>query len=268
LGKAGPTELIHMAFKVASNPTFAPCIIYCDEIEQILAPSAKKKKGAPADAEGPARFATDLVAYAQGFLEQQHRVLVVGCSSEPEKADPKHMKALFYEGAKQERGGKNLYMPYPDYPSRVIIWKEAIKEAISLGATQWRGNHPSFLPTGWRADEGPRPESQPIELPEEFDFSTLAHISQGYSAGSVRKAVKQTLTRRRVDRLEKRPLKEKEFITALSRCPITYPEDNARFTDFTAEITRLAEVRDARKAELKSADEGDDKKKGGKKKKK
>jgi hypothetical protein len=270
LGKTGPTELVHMAFKVAADPSMVPCVIYVDEIEQILAPGGKKKKGAPADAEGPSRFATDLAAYAATALTQKDRVIMIGCTSEPEKADPKHMKNLFYEGPKQERGGKNLYMPYPDYPSRVIIWKEAIKEAISLGATQWRGNHPSYLPTGWRADEGPRPPSVPIELSEEFDFSTLAHISQGYSAGSVRQAVKQTLTRRRVDRLEKRPLKEKEFITALSRCPITYPEDYARFTDFTAEITRLAEVREARKAELKSAEGGDDAKgakKGGKKKK-
>lgn len=266
LGKTGPTELIHMAFKLAADPSMVPCVIYVDEIEQILAPGGgKKKKGAAADAEGPSRFATDLAAYAAQALTQKDRVILIGCTSEPEKADQKQMKNLFYEGPKQERGGKNLYMPYPDYPSRVIIWKEAIKEAISLGATQWRGNHPSYLPTGWRPDEGPRPPSLPIELSEEFDFSTLAHISQGYSAGSIRKAVKQTLTRRRVDRLEKRPLKEKEFITALSRCPITYAEDYQRYTDFTADITRLHEVREARKAELKATQDGDD---GGKKKKK
>jgi hypothetical protein len=114
-----------------------------------------------------------------------------------------------------------------------------------------------------------RPDFVPVHLDDDFDLSTLAHISEGYTAGSIRKAVKQTLTKRRVERLNKRELKEKEFVSALSRCPVNYQEDDVKYRDFTAEITGLKEVRDRIFAKKNEGEGGGDDKKGkGKKKKK
>ena len=137
-------------------------------------------------------------------------------------------------------------------------------EALTSGASEWNGAHPCYLPLGWRAAPGPRPEFVPVHLDDQFDFSTLAHISEGYTAGSIRRAVKQTLSKRRVERLSKRELKEKEFVSALSRCPVNYQEDDLKYRDFTAEITGLKDTRDRVFAKL-HADEGED---GGKGKKK
>merc|ERR1740138_611038 len=183
-----------------------------------------------------------------------------GKKAKSDGGDPKDIKSLF---------DKKLYLPKPDYASRVMIWQKAIMEALTLGSSEWSGNHPSYLPTGWRDEPGARPEFVPVHLDDEFDLSTLAHISEGYTAGSIRKAVKQTLTKRRVDRLGKRELKEKEFVSALSRCPVNYQEDDLKYRDFTAEITGLKATRDrifAKKNEGEGG--GDDKGKKGKKKKK
>ena len=104
-------------------------------------------------------------------------------------------------------------------------------------------------------------------IPDNLDVSTLAHISEGYSAGGICKAVSQTITKRRVQRLDKRSLLEEEFIGALSRCPITYVDDDVKFRDFTAEITGLRDARDKiRKALAAAQDDGDGKAKKGQKK--
>lgn len=260
-GKTGPTKLMHMAFTVARDPSMAPAVIYIDECDQMLAKGAgkgKKAKSAGGD-EGPARFKKDLLTYAGNALGLEHRVIIIGCSSEPQGGDPKDIKSLF---------DKKLYLPKPDYASRVMIWQKAIMEALTLGSSEWSGNHPSYLPTGWRDEPGARPEFVPVHLDDEFDLSTLAHISEGYTAGSIRKAVKQTLTKRRVDRLGKRELKEKEFVSALSRCPVNYQEDDLKYRDFTAEITGLKETRDRIFAKKNEGEGGGDDKKKGKKKKK
>jgi hypothetical protein len=54
------------------------------------------------------------------------------------------------------------------------------------------------------------------KLDSEFPLHTLAHISNGYSAGSIRKACEFVLTPHRLEALDKRPLKATEFIGPLS----------------------------------------------------
>merc|ERR1719399_875429 len=147
-----------------------------------------------------------------------------------------------------------------------MIWRRAIEEAISHGSSEWQGDHPCFRPRGWRPEQKEKPSTVQFELPDEFDLSILAHISQCYSAGSIRRAVKHTLSKRRVERLSKRPLTEREFVSALSRCPVTYETDDRKFREFTDNITGLSTRRDEIKAKL-AGDGGDDKKKGGGKKK-
>jgi len=248
-----------MVFKVAKDPSMAPAVIYIDECEKILAGGGKKKKG---DNDGPGRFAKDLIKYADIALLPEDRVIIIGATSKPWDGALAQFKSLF---------NKHLFMPKPDYASRVMIWQRAIMEALTRGSSEWFGNHPCFQPIGWRDEPPPRPEYVPVELPEDFDISTLAHISEGYTAGSIRKAVKQTLTTRRVERLDKRPLTEKEFISAMSRCLMLDSDEEKKFRAFTGDVTGLTDAQEKAKKKL-NGDDGDDggkkKKKGGKKKKK
>lgn len=171
---------------------------------------------------------------------------------------------------------RRLFLPYPQYSSVLMLWKTALADVL-------------------------RPYKR--HLPAEFDVSSLAHISIGYatatpdslgdglrwpsmcltplpcapgfhsySAGSIVKAVKATMTERRIDRLDKRPLTEAEFIQALSRCPRTFNSDNKQFRKFTDAITGLEAARNAVRDAAAGDDDGGKGKKGkkgkGKKKKK
>ena len=61
---------------------------------------------------------------------------------------------------------KAIYFPFPDYSTRRLMWKTFIEE---LGGV----------------------------LRPDFPLSTLAHISHGYSAGSLKKSVESVLTKYR-----------------------------------------------------------------------
>lgn len=54
-------------------------------------------------------------------------------------------------------------------------------------------------------------------MPSTVDLSTLAHVSEGYTAGSIYCSVKTTLTPRRVHRIAKRPLLSSEFLGVLAQ---------------------------------------------------
>lgn len=47
-------------------------------------------------------------------------------------------------------------------------------------------------------------QSVDATLPEDFDFSSLAHVSMGFSCGAIVRAVKSTLTARRLYRVRER----------------------------------------------------------------
>merc|ERR1711998_784025 len=102
---------------------------------------------------------------------------------------------------------------------------------------------------------GSQPRPLLAEIPDEFDLSTLARISYGFSAGAIHRCVKKTLTKRRVDRLDKRALTESEFINSLAleaskgQSNYTYAEDLERYNAFTAMITDLTARRDLIEAE-------------------
>ena len=126
------------------------------------------------------------------------------------------MQIFTGEPEKQGFFEKFLFFPYPGYPDRVMLWKHFVKKCLN--------------------GEGGKKE-----VPDNFDISSLAHISEGYSAGAIYKAVRQTLTPRRVQSIEggKRPLTETEFINALARQEVTYQSDAKKYMDFTCKITDL-----------------------------
>jgi SpoVK/Ycf46/Vps4 family AAA+-type ATPase len=232
-GKNGPTKLIHMAFLLGKASQYQPILIYIDECEQIFQGGSKKK----ISSEGPTRFKKDLVTYIKA-LEKEDRLFIIGTSSDPSLGDPKEYKSFF---------DKFLHIPYPDYASRMLLWKTCILETIK--------KHAKIL--GIKA-----------MVHDELNLSTLAHISEGYSSGGIVKAIETTLTSRRVECLDKRKLREDEFIGALSRETATFVDDNEKFKAFTAIITGLKETRDKiRQQAIENAGKGQDEKKKDKKKK-
>jgi IQ and AAA domain-containing protein len=56
-----------------------------------------------------------------------------------------------------------------------------------------------------------------MALPPGLDLSTLAHVSEGFSAGSIAAAVTKTMTQRRVQRMSKRQLLCGEFLSGLAQ---------------------------------------------------
>jgi len=241
------------------DPTYAPVVIYLDDALDFFQAGGKKKaKGAGANP--MAKFQKDLMIYKNQALKLEDRVVIIGASKLTEENAGKDLakidfKTIKYNGGKgkPEKQGffeKFLYFPYPDYPDRVLLWNHSIKTLLNKTAQQQQ------------ATIGNR-----VSVPDGFDISSLAHITEGFSAGAIYSAVKSTLTARRVQSLEKRPLVETEFINTLARQEITYTQDNDMYTKFTCKITdldkRKKEIEDAKKA----AEGGGDEKKGAKKKK-
>ena len=112
----------------------------------------KKKKGAPkvkkhkaSDPMNPVRIKKALVKWRAKFLDDKTRVTVIGCTAEPENGSHKDFKKFF---------DKSIYFPFPDYTTRRLMWKTFIEKN--------RG-----------------------KIKNDFPLSTLAHISVGYSAGSI-----------------------------------------------------------------------------------
>ena len=126
---------------------------------------------------------------------------------------------------------KAIYFPFPDYTTRRLMWKTFIE------------------------DKGK------FKLTPEFPLSTLAHISEGYSAGSIKKTCENVLTEFRRSKLEQRPLALSEFIGPLSLCGCTDQDANEEFKKFTDIVTGDKARRDK---ELKAlmGDEGADPKTG------
>eukprot|EP00981_Chlorochromonas_danica_P013134 scaffold5903_cov165-Ochromonas_danica.AAC.9 len=269
-GKSGPTKLVHMVMTVARDPAMQPVVIYIDECEQFFTGGKKSK-----DKEGPSRFKKDLLLYKNQALGPEHRVVIIGTTKQPELGDVKDMKSFF---------DKVLFMPYPDYASRVLIWKKYIEEKIRDGLIYNDSVAQTVNPNGNATPAPPPPigssaaQKKPMSEEEiqmrirfgmeRINISSLAHVSEGYSAGSIARAVRMIITNRRVTMLKLRPLANVDFIDSLAQQDVSYQDDRATFLEFTRVITGLAERRKKVEAIIsgESLDKKKDKKKGGKKK--
>ena len=244
IGKPDTAKLLHLAFTVAKDPSMQPAVIYIDDVDMIFGGGKKKDK------EGPSRFKADLSKYI-GSLEREHSVVVIGCSKleSGERGtqlggDDKDLNACF---------DRKLYIPAPNYATRTMMWTQFMREAL--------GHEP----------------------PSSIDVSSLAQITEGYTAGGIKAAITSTITTRRMERIEKNPLTEAEFLRALSRQPRVYREKNKAFQDFMCDVDGpvfesdkifmnkylfgfkktmgLSAAREKEKARIASAENGDDKKK-------
>jgi len=180
---------------------------------------------------GPERLKQVIMDYKKRYLTKQDRVIIIGNCNRPmdiSDGDMKDVRAFF---------DKYLYVPWPQYSSLCRLWSTLIEKALD-------GEN----------------------VPDDFDISTLARVSQGYTAGAIAYAVKSVLTPRRVKMMALRPLEESEFLNPLSQCPNDYAAQHKEFREFTRNITGL----EKRRVELLNDLVGDEKgkKKKGKKKKK
>jgi ATP-dependent 26S proteasome regulatory subunit len=141
---------------------YQPAIIYIDEAEKIWPAKKKggKKKGKKKKEGGNSsitKMKKILPKWKAKFMNDDTRVTIIACTSEVEDASKKEMKKFF---------DRAIYFPFPEYTTRRLMWKTFIEE---LGG----------------------------QLTSNFPISTLAHISAGYSAGSIRKTCEKVLTKYR-----------------------------------------------------------------------
>lgn len=120
----------------------------------------------------PNRIEKALSKWRSKWITDETRITIVGCTSEPQEGNKKKFKKFF---------DKAIYFPFPDYTTRRLMWKTFITD---LGG----------------------------KLKNDFPMSTLAHISAGYSAGSIKRTCENVLTDFRKSKVSSNKLKLTLFI--------------------------------------------------------
>ena len=229
-GKKEEEKLIASVMVTAKE--YQPSIIYIDECQKVWPGKAKKgkkgkgaKKKKASDPSNPARIKKAIKKWKDKFIDDKTRICIIGCTSEPQGGSKKDFAKLF---------DKTIYFPFPDYSTRRLMWKTFI-------------------------------EQHGGKMKQDFPLSTLAHISNGYSAGSIKKTVEKVLTEYRIKHQETRALTLPEFIGPLSQCDQTMDDAYEEYLNFTDDITGQKKARQALMIAA-DGDEGGPKKKGKKKK--
>lgn len=222
------TTLIHMAFTVAKEKEYAPVIILLDNCHEFFAGKSKKGKMAGKDdASGMdmSRFQKDLLIYKNQALKKEDRVLVMGCTDVPDKADLKLLKWKGPKGKPEKQGmfERSLYFPRPGHADRAILWKALLQKRVS----KFQGCAPGD------------------KLP--LNFGVMASLSDGKSGGQIAEAIDFVLTEERVSNLSTRtPLAESEFEGYLDMCPPTADEGD-KYLSFLRSVSGIDAILKARK---------------------
>jgi hypothetical protein len=177
-------------------------------------------------ADDPARIKKDLITYMKA-LTPYDNIIIIGNSREPWNADNlKEMREVF---------DRFLYIPWPDYSASLNMWNAFVKKKLGTA-----------------------------EIPESLDLCTLARVSEGYTPGTIIKAVETVLTERTLKMRNKRPLKIERFIDVLSRHPRLKKDNEPKFREFTEDVSQMTARYDAiqKAAKAGGGDGGKDAKKG------
>jgi SpoVK/Ycf46/Vps4 family AAA+-type ATPase len=194
-----------------------PVVIYLDNCEQFFLGGKKAKS----DKEGATRFKKDLHTYKNSAITKENRVLIVGTSSAPDTAELKDLKAFF---------DKFLYIPPPNYASRLLIWRQLLSNSI---AHVYEENPALPLPQGASLLEYIQ------DCLNDVKVSSLAYTSEGYSGAAIAHTIEAIFTRRRVQQLSRRPVQASELLHTLATQPTITPEQRAAMTAFTRNVTGL-----------------------------
>ena len=135
-----------------------PAVIYIDECEMVF--PGKKKKGKKKGAKkgkGASRIKSQLTKLKKSYLKKEDRILIVGCTSMPDDMSVPDAQKFF---------DVHISFPYPDVLNRKNIWKTSVLMSGGI-------------------------------LEHTFPLSTLAHITEGYTVGSIKMACEKILTEQR-----------------------------------------------------------------------
>eukprot|EP00041_Stephanoeca_diplocostata_P018551 m.389136 g.389136 ORF g.389136 m.389136 type:complete len:852 (-) comp21047_c0_seq2:131-2686(-) len=189
------------------------------------------KKKAKEDPFDSTRMKKELPKIVKKELNPGDRVLIVGCDDNPADSDMKALTGVYQ---------KILLVPRPDYGTRIMLWTTVLQQH---GA--------SISPA--------------------LDLSSLAKISDGYTAGDIVACVRKVLKPRRIEALAQKPLLAVEFVPALAELLPVFDVDYAALRDWMTK-TPLGKKQEKLKDGGADDDDGGGKKKGkkksGKKKKK
>lgn len=101
---------------------YQPSIIYIDEAERVWPAKKKGKKGKkskdPSAPKPPSRIKKALAKWKAKFIDDNTRVTIIGCTSEPDSGSKKEFKKFF---------DKAIYFPFPDYSTRRMMWRTFIE---------------------------------------------------------------------------------------------------------------------------------------------
>lgn len=109
--------MVAMVMKCAKG--YQPAVIYIDECEKIW--PAKKKKGKKKKQKGesinPNRIKKTITKWKNKWINDETRITIIGCTSEPHNGSKKDFKKFF---------DRAVYFPFPDYTTSRCMWKSFI----------------------------------------------------------------------------------------------------------------------------------------------
>jgi SpoVK/Ycf46/Vps4 family AAA+-type ATPase len=227
-GKKETVKMVQKVFKVAK--ALAPSVVYIDEMEKVLNTNKKlvkqwKAAGMYPYEDKPDRIKAPLLACMKE-LEKDHADMLAayetGDKEMMEEADQMNNRVMLicesarpYDLNEKDTGGakgslcgqdkkgfrlieKLLYVPPPDYSSQLMITELVLAKACGAA-----------LPS----------------IPKAL-VQTLAHIGNIYTPKFIEKAVRMTITPRRLQRLARKPLSVHEFVPALASFDPVYKESD------------------------------------------
>jgi SpoVK/Ycf46/Vps4 family AAA+-type ATPase len=167
--------MLHTVFKVAKMT--APSVIYIDEVEKVFCTDKKLSKTWGLR-ESAGRIKKDLLKEVKA-LKPGDRVVVIGNAREPWTCAKKDHKAFcgFFD--------KIFVSPAPEYGARRAVWTALIAR---------RGNGST--------------------TPPDFAMSTLAHLSEGHTPGTMDAVVREVLTEKRIEEANRLPFAAAKPLTA------------------------------------------------------
>jgi SpoVK/Ycf46/Vps4 family AAA+-type ATPase len=181
-------DMCHKAFKVAKMT--APSVILVDEVEKVFL-TGKRSRDASAGLQEQASRIKKALTREMKHLKGGERVVMIGISREPWLAQKDDEKALY------NFFNKFFHTRLPNYSDRRALWPLLFKR---FG----------------------------VQLPSEFDLSTLVKLSEGYTPSDIERAVRNVLTSHRMEMLQRKPLGMEEVALQLAKAkPVAKEKDNA-----------------------------------------
>ena len=245
---------------IARDNIIQPVVIYFDECEKLFSGGKKNK-----EKDGYSRFKKDLMLYKKQALTNKHNCIIICTTNLPEECEIKDIK-LFFD--------KFIYFPYPDYPTRILLWKHYLVTTVAQYLTPDGERHTNNTTSTNNGNSIINKKAHIISSEEinkqniinnilyNIDISSLANISEGYTAGSIVRTIHSVLTPRRIKNIHINSIYTINLIDTLVLQNVSYQDDKIVYIRFIQLITGID---DRRKLKDKAVPGNTDNKKGSKK---